>query len=94
MHDGDLAHLSRTVLNVLCKTSHDKWLCRAGLVALPLQLTNLNRLWRHLKKLVYSAPFEQEETLHKLIFDDCQIKLHQTSICERVSVYDDMVPMH
>jgi len=37
-----------------------------------------------LKTLVYSSPIEQEETLHKLIFEGCQNKCHHPRTCEKV----------
>ena len=40
--------------------------------------------WRHLRPLVYSAPIENEETLHQRIFDARQIIYHRPRTFEAV----------
>jgi hypothetical protein len=75
-HEGTPAHFSRAVRDVLSNTYHDRWIGRGGPTAWPPRSPDLNildfYLWGHLKTLVYAAPVDNEEALHRRIMDACQ----------------------
>jgi hypothetical protein len=77
MHVGSPAHFSRAVLDVLNNTYHDRWISREGPpTAWPPRSPDSNSLdfylWEHQKSLLYAAPVDNEEALHRRIVDACQ----------------------
>jgi hypothetical protein len=84
MHDGALAHFSCALRDVLNNTYHDRWIRRGGPTVWPPRSPDLNPLWGHLKTLVYAAPVDNEEALHRRIVDACQTIPNCPSIFERM----------
>jgi hypothetical protein len=88
MHDGAAGHFSLAVRDVLSNTYHDIWIGRGGPTAWPPRSQDLNPLdlylWGHLKSLVYTAPVDNEESLHHRILDTCQTIRNYPGIFERM----------
>jgi hypothetical protein len=75
MHDGVPAHFSRALQCVPSNTYHDR----------SIGLNPLNfYLWGHLKTIVYAAPVDNEEALHRRIMDACQTIRNYPGIFERM----------
>jgi hypothetical protein len=88
MHDGAPAQFSRTVLDVLNNTCHDRRIGRERTTAWPPRSHDLNLLdfyvLGHLKAPVYATPVDNEEALHHRIVDACQTIRNCLGIFERM----------
>jgi hypothetical protein len=88
MQDGAPAHFSRAVRDVLSNTYHDRWTGRGGPTAWPPRSPDLNPLdfylWGHLTTLMYAAPVDNEDALHRRIVDACQSIRNCPGISERI----------
>jgi hypothetical protein len=88
MHDGAPAHFSRAVRDVLNNTYRYRRIGRGGPTAWPPRSPDLNRLdfylWEHLKSLLYSASFDNEEALQHRIVDACETIHNYPGIFERM----------
>jgi hypothetical protein len=77
---------SRAVRDVHNNTCHDRWIGRGGPTAWSARSPDLNPLdfylWKHLKALMYAAPVDNEETLHRIV-DACQTIRNCPGISER-----------
>jgi hypothetical protein len=88
VHNGAPAHFSRSVLDILSNTYHDRWTGREGPTAWPPSSPDLNNLdfyiWGHLRTLVYATRVDNEEALHRRIVDACQTIRNCPGIFERM----------
>jgi hypothetical protein len=79
---------SRAVRDIPNNTCHDRWIGTGGPTAWPPRSPDFNPLdfylWGYLKILVYAAPVDKEETLHRRIVDACQTIRSCPGICERM----------
>jgi hypothetical protein len=79
MHDVAPAHFSRAVRDGLNNTCHDRWIGREGPTAWPPSSPDLNHLdfylWGHLKTLVYAAPVDKKETLHRRVWTPVRLSV-------------------
>jgi hypothetical protein len=71
MRDGAPARFSRAMRTVVNNTNHDRWNGRGGPTSWPARSPDFY-LCGHIKPLVYTAPVDNEETLHHRIVDACQ----------------------
>jgi hypothetical protein len=75
------------VRDVLSNTYHDRWIGRGGSTAWPPRSPDFNLpdfyLWGRLKSLVYAAPVDNEETLHRIVYA-CQTIRNYPAIFERM----------
>jgi hypothetical protein len=88
MHDGAPAHFSRVVRGVLNNVYHVQWVGRGGPTTWPPRSPDLSPLvlylWGHVKTLVYVAPVDNEEALHRHTVDACQTISSYPAIFERM----------
>jgi hypothetical protein len=72
---GTRVMVLRAVRDVVRNTYHDRWTGRRGPTAWPPRLPDLNPLdlylWGHLDTLVYAAPVDNGETLHRQTIRNC-----------------------
>jgi hypothetical protein len=75
MHNGAPAHFSRDVRDVLSNSCHGRRIDTWGPTAWPPRSPDLNPqdlyLWGHLRPLVYAAPVDNKEVLHRTV-DACR----------------------
>jgi hypothetical protein len=72
----------------LSNTCHGRWFGREEHIVWPPRLPNLNPLnfylWKQQKPLVYAAPVDNEEILHRSITDACQAICNYPAISEQM----------
>jgi hypothetical protein len=95
---GAPAHFSCAIRDVLSNTCHDGWMGRGGPTAWPPRsMPDLNParfyLWRHLTTLVYAAPVDNEEALHRIV-DACQTVRNFPGIFARMRRVEACIEPH
>ncbi|KAJ4442662.1 hypothetical protein ANN_04251 [Periplaneta americana] len=94
LHDGSLAHFSRTARRYLDRRFPDRWIGRGGPIAWSPRSPDLNPvdfyLWGHLKSLVYLSPVSDLESLRNRIVVCSEDIRNTPGVWDRVRRYDHL----